>query len=85
MSFVPMTKDTLAAGVSNIYALEGCGICEKDGAEVFWFSPHSRCAHAKCIKMIEALKATLIKQSMACLKQLSARRKIWRMSKRLST
>jgi len=27
---------------------EGCGICERPGAEMFWLSPHSRCAHRAC-------------------------------------
>jgi len=30
-----------------------CGICEKQGAEIFWYSPLSQYAHERCVKMIE--------------------------------
>jgi hypothetical protein len=44
-----------ACSVTNsIFQEEGCGICEKKGAEVFWFSPYSRSAHAKCFEKIQA-------------------------------
>lgn len=59
---VPVTegnREALHSFVLNMYQSEGCGVCEKEGAEVFWFSPYSRCAHAKCFKQIEAAESTL--------------------------
>jgi len=55
-------KVALISEAKNMYASEGCGICEKKGGgEVFWFSPYSRTAHAKCDKMIEGAEETLDK------------------------
>jgi len=48
---IPVTDETrepLREFVHSIYHAEGCGICGKEGAEVFWFNPHSRCAHREC-------------------------------------
>ncbi len=39
---------------------EGCGICERKGNEVFWFSPYSSCAHAKCVQSLHSAENTLI-------------------------
>lgn len=55
-------RKTHHSSLLNVLNSEGCGICEKKGAEVFWFSPYSRCAHAKCVKQIEAAESTLIKK-----------------------
>lgn len=46
--------------VREMYEAEGCGVCEQSGAEVFWFSPNSRCAHAVCYVTIEKIEADLI-------------------------
>lgn len=54
-------KDTLVSAMTYLYKSEGCGICEKKGAEVFWFSPFSRCAHAKCVKTIKKTESRLTK------------------------
>ena len=59
---VPVTddnKEALVSMITNMYNSEGCGVCEKEGAEVFWFSPYSRCAHARCFKIIEPATSTL--------------------------
>ena len=37
----------------SVYESEGCGICKKPGADVFWFNPHSRCAHKVCFDLIK--------------------------------
>ena len=39
-------------GLMVIHAKYGCGICKKFGAEMFWFSPHSRCVHKDCYNLI---------------------------------
>lgn len=41
-------------------AAERCGVCEKPGVEVFWFSPVSRCAHSVCYGIINKIEADLI-------------------------
>lgn len=56
LSFTRVTNENKEALVSDIkkqYDSEGCGVCEKTGAEVFWFSRYSRGAHAKCFKLVE--------------------------------
>ena len=50
----------IKADQKRMYETEGCGICEKQGAEVFWFSRFSRCAHTVCFKDIENIEADLI-------------------------
>lgn len=63
VSVIPVTKENkndLVSMMQDMYNSEGCGICEKEGAEVFWFSPYSRCAHAKCFKMIDVAESALI-------------------------
>src|SRR3990167_124559 len=47
--------ETIMEFVHNIYVVEGCGICKKRGADVFWWSPYSRCAHRDCFRMLEGL------------------------------
>ena len=39
--------------------LKAAASVKKKGAEVFWFSHYSRCAHAKCFKMIQKAQAHL--------------------------
>ncbi len=53
-------KAALATEIMNLYHEEGCGICEKKGAEVFWFSIYSRCAHAKCVVKIRPAETQLL-------------------------
>jgi len=53
-------KKELKAMVRGMYEAEGCGVCEKPGAEVFWFSPVSRCAHSVCYGTIKNIEAYLI-------------------------
>jgi len=63
ISVIKVTNENKAALISlvkRMYENEGCGICEKKGAEVFWFSPYSRGAHAKCFKIIENIENKLI-------------------------
>jgi hypothetical protein len=54
-------KAELVSMMTNMYNSEGCGICQKPGGEVFWFSPYSRCAHAKCFELIKTSESDLIK------------------------
>ncbi len=56
-------SEALSSGMPGLYNYAGCGICEKNGAQVYWFSPFSRCAHAKCVKMIEPAE-TLLSQTI---------------------
>ena len=53
-------RDALRDMISRIYEAEGCGVCEKSGADVFWFNPVSRCAHSVCFEEIKAIEADLI-------------------------
>lgn len=53
-------RNDLKAAIRGIYEAEGCGICEKTGAEVFWFSPFSRGAHSVCYGTIKNIEADLI-------------------------
>lgn len=43
--------------MSLVYDL--CGICEKEGQEVFWFSPCGKGAHKNCYKLISAAESKL--------------------------
>ncbi len=65
VSVIPVTDENIDAYVymiQDMYNSEGCGICEKEGAEVFWFSPYSRCAHAKCLTMIQVAESALMQK-----------------------
>jgi len=53
-------RDALRDMISRMYAAEGCGVCEKPGADFFWFNPVSRCAHSVCFEEIKAIEADLI-------------------------
>jgi hypothetical protein len=53
-------RERLVAEIQRKYEVEGCGICEKPGAQVFWFSPTSLCAHSVCYGKIEHIEADLI-------------------------
>ena len=46
-------REELKNLVKSMYDAEGCGICGKEGAEVCWYSPKSRCAHKLCYDLIE--------------------------------
>jgi hypothetical protein len=52
------TENTIPnrAGSWNI---NPCGICEKGGAEVFWYGSFSQAAHAKCIKVVNKAEEKL--------------------------
>jgi len=45
-------RKAVSDGIMNMYNAEGCGICKKPGADVFFFTTHSRCAHKKCYDKI---------------------------------
>jgi hypothetical protein len=45
-------KNGLVEMMMGMYNQEGCGICRQPGAEVFWFSPYSRCAHKNCFDLV---------------------------------
>lgn len=53
-------RKELMGMVGGMYEAERCGVCEKTGAEVFWFSPVSRCAHSVCYGTIKNIEADLI-------------------------
>lgn len=42
------------------FQVEGCGICEQFGAEVFWLSNFSNGAHALCYRKISKIEAGLV-------------------------
>lgn len=48
-----VARDELIDAILAQYKAEGCGICKKPGADVFWFSPYSRCAHQSCYDIID--------------------------------
>lgn len=49
-------RDTFAKLILAQYSSEGCGICKKTGADVFWFSRYSRCAHQTCFNLIKDIE-----------------------------
>ncbi len=53
-------RDSLVAAIRGMFEAEGCGICEKSGAEVFWRSSVSRCAHSVCYGTIKNIEANLV-------------------------
>ena len=52
-------REALVNFVKSTYDSEGCGICKQSGAEIFWFSPHSRCAHKACFELIKTAEGNL--------------------------
>ncbi|HLB93697.1 MAG TPA: hypothetical protein VJJ81_00445, partial [Candidatus Babeliales bacterium] len=48
-------RECLKHFIRKLYDTEGCGICKLPGADVFWFSRHSRCAHESCVNMFKPL------------------------------
>lgn len=48
-------RECLKHFIRELHDTEGCGICKLPGADVFWFSRHSRCAHESCLKMFKPL------------------------------
>lgn len=48
------------ANVRELFQQEGCGICEKVGADKFWFNPYSSGAHEKCYEKIKKAESYLI-------------------------
>ncbi len=53
---IPVTENNkadLMNMVKGLYEAEGCGICKKPGADGFWFSPYSRCAHTVCFNLVK--------------------------------
>lgn len=53
-------RNELVAMIRGMYEAEGCGVCENPGAEIFWFSPVSRCAHSVCYETIKNIESDLI-------------------------
>lgn len=54
------TRGALIARIMGKLQAEGCGVCEKSGGDVFWFSLGSHCAHSVCYSEIKAIEADLI-------------------------
>lgn len=48
--------------ISDPYQTKKCGICEKEGGEVFWPNHASRFAHRICFLRISPIQAELIKE-----------------------
>ena len=46
-------RENVIEMIKTMYDVEGCGVCKQQGADVFWFSPHSRCAHQGCFDLIK--------------------------------
>lgn len=61
-TIVRLSDETQALIAEGKRALEtqGCGVCEKEGGEVFWFSPYSNCAHHRCFGIISSLDISLV-------------------------
>ena len=57
---VSMDKADLMARMGAAYDEEGCGVCEKTGSEVIWFSDYSRCAHKRCFEWIKTADSALM-------------------------
>ena len=57
---VSIDKAALMARMGAAYDEEGCGVCEKTGSEVIWFSDYSRCAHKRCYDWIKAADSALM-------------------------
>lgn len=55
-------KNILQNHVRNVYYGEGCGICEREGADVFWFNPKSRRAHKACFELVKELEDDVCEQ-----------------------
>jgi hypothetical protein len=53
-------REELIAKIRAKYDAEGCGICEKKGADILWFSPFSRGAHSVCFGTIKNVEADLM-------------------------
>lgn len=45
-------REEIKKTVDSIYEQDGCGICHRRGAEVFWYSSYSKCAHRNCYNYI---------------------------------
>jgi hypothetical protein len=59
---IEASRSAARAAIRSMYDAEGCGVCEKPGAEVFWFSPFSRGAHASCVKLINGSERELVQR-----------------------
>lgn len=68
-----VNRDSLRSRVMGMYEAEGCGVCEKSGADVFWFNPVSRCAHSVCYGEIKTIEADLIATIDSVFKDTGAR------------
>ena len=61
-------KAALMALMGSTYDDEGCGVCEKTGSEVIWFSDYSRCAHKRCFELIKMADSSLMKEALKLFK-----------------
>jgi len=50
------------ASYTNVNHSQNCGVCEKEGGEVFWPNHKSRVAHRICFLRIDPIQAKLIKE-----------------------
>ncbi|MBA3239098.1 MAG: hypothetical protein H0T62_12220 [Parachlamydiaceae bacterium] len=67
VSNIDQAKITWIAKLSKLSEFEGCGICEKNDAElyeegVFWFNPLGKSVHANCFKKIEKIENSYLEQ-----------------------
>ena len=46
-------KNALIDNVTSMYDSQICGICQKPGPEIFWFSHHSTSVHRNCYNLIK--------------------------------
>lgn len=49
-------KAVIVSLIENQYNQEGCGICGKEGGDIFWFSPKSRTAHSACSNLLKNIE-----------------------------
>ena len=47
--------------IQNHYNYQKCGVCEKEGADVYWNNPISKGAHRKCFEKIWPTETELVR------------------------
>lgn len=50
---VNQSESEIVNFTKDLYQLEGCGICHQEGADLFFFTNFSRCAHQTCYNLFE--------------------------------
>jgi homoserine trans-succinylase len=59
VKLIALERQEMINTVLEMHKAQGCGVCEKSGAEVFWFSHISHFAHTVCYQTIKDVEADL--------------------------